>query len=317
MRSLEKTATSAVARLDRRRCRRPASSTWWPTPCASRATRRQRSGRRRAAADQPGQRTRSTCACRRARAWPTCRDAARRTEMEFHFALAPTRVQAILELLHRFGIVAERQAFGLRQRLEGLMTGRIDLVYERRLAAITCSTTSPTTCPTTTSDAWPGDCATASTTCSTLLYSAGPASLAALPARRGLRLRSPSRRHPLPVLPRPRPGARRLAGHPRADAAAGPGRSARRAARRPEAAHEPAATRSSAAGGCALSTMRWPRACAARDRHAGPGRWPRRRWPAARWPTATAGCRCRRCGNCCWRSPASASRRRCRRSRNG
>ena len=57
-------------------------------------------------------------------------DAARCNEMEFHFALAPTRIQEILDLLHRFGIVAGRQAFGLRQRLEGLLTGRIDLVYE-------------------------------------------------------------------------------------------------------------------------------------------------------------------------------------------
>ena len=57
-------------------------------------------------------------------------DSARRNEMEFHFALAPTRIPEILGLLHRFGIVIERQAFGLRQRLEGLLTGRIDLVYE-------------------------------------------------------------------------------------------------------------------------------------------------------------------------------------------
>jgi len=57
-------------------------------------------------------------------------NAARCNEMEFHFALAPTRIPAILELLHRFGIVVERQVFGMRQRLEGLLTGRIDLVYE-------------------------------------------------------------------------------------------------------------------------------------------------------------------------------------------
>ncbi|MBB4128698.1 exodeoxyribonuclease V beta subunit [Xanthomonas translucens] len=54
----------------------------------------------------------------------------RRNEMEFHFAMRPTRVEALLALLHRFGVVGERQAFGARQRLEGLMTGLIDLTYQ-------------------------------------------------------------------------------------------------------------------------------------------------------------------------------------------
>ncbi|PPT55955.1 exodeoxyribonuclease V subunit beta [Xanthomonas arboricola] len=53
----------------------------------------------------------------------------RRNEMEFHFAMRPTRVDALLALLHRFGVVSDRQAFGARQRLEGLMTGLIDLTY--------------------------------------------------------------------------------------------------------------------------------------------------------------------------------------------
>ncbi|MGQ5255615.1 exodeoxyribonuclease V subunit beta [Xanthomonas arboricola] len=53
----------------------------------------------------------------------------RRNEMEFHFAMRPTRVEALLALLHRFGVVGDRQAFGARQRLEGLMTGLIDLTY--------------------------------------------------------------------------------------------------------------------------------------------------------------------------------------------
>jgi exodeoxyribonuclease V beta subunit len=57
-------------------------------------------------------------------------DAARRNEMEFHFALASTAITDVLALLHRFGIVAERNLFGQRHRLEGLLTGRIDLVYE-------------------------------------------------------------------------------------------------------------------------------------------------------------------------------------------
>ena len=51
-------------------------------------------------------------------------------EMEFHFALANTAVPALLDTLHAHGIVPGRQAFGSRKRLEGLLTGRIDLVYE-------------------------------------------------------------------------------------------------------------------------------------------------------------------------------------------
>ncbi|MCX7033218.1 MAG: UvrD-helicase domain-containing protein [Arenimonas sp.] len=56
--------------------------------------------------------------------------AQRRPEMEFHFSLAPARVDAVLAQLHEYGLVSERQAFGTRERLEGLMTGFIDLVYE-------------------------------------------------------------------------------------------------------------------------------------------------------------------------------------------
>ncbi len=56
-------------------------------------------------------------------------DDARRAEMEFQFALAPTRVDALIALLHRHGLLRGRQGFGLRHRLEGLMTGLIDLTY--------------------------------------------------------------------------------------------------------------------------------------------------------------------------------------------
>lgn len=55
---------------------------------------------------------------------------ARRNEMEFHFAMRPTRVDALLALLHRHGLLPARQAFGARARLEGLMTGLIDLTYQ-------------------------------------------------------------------------------------------------------------------------------------------------------------------------------------------
>ena len=56
-------------------------------------------------------------------------DAARRAEMEFHFALQPTAVGELLATLHAHGVLRERHAFGTRRRLEGLMTGKIDLVY--------------------------------------------------------------------------------------------------------------------------------------------------------------------------------------------
>ncbi|HSD15752.1 MAG TPA: exodeoxyribonuclease V subunit beta [Thermomonas sp.] len=53
----------------------------------------------------------------------------RRAEIEFQFSLRTTRVDALLQLLHAHGVVGERNGFGLRQRLEGLMTGLIDLTY--------------------------------------------------------------------------------------------------------------------------------------------------------------------------------------------
>lgn len=53
----------------------------------------------------------------------------RLAEMEFHFALRSTATADLLALLHSHGELRQRNAFGLRQRLEGLMTGKIDLVY--------------------------------------------------------------------------------------------------------------------------------------------------------------------------------------------
>jgi exodeoxyribonuclease V beta subunit len=50
-------------------------------------------------------------------------------EMEFHFSLAPVAVPTLLALLHAHGVLTERRGFGARTRLEGLLTGRIDLVY--------------------------------------------------------------------------------------------------------------------------------------------------------------------------------------------
>jgi exodeoxyribonuclease V beta subunit len=53
----------------------------------------------------------------------------RRPELEFQFPLRPARVDALLQLLHEHDVVPERHAFGFRQRLEGLMTGLVDLTY--------------------------------------------------------------------------------------------------------------------------------------------------------------------------------------------
>ena len=56
-------------------------------------------------------------------------DSARRNELEFHLGLEPVAVSALIETLHRHGISAQRHGFGLRRRIEGLLTGRIDLIY--------------------------------------------------------------------------------------------------------------------------------------------------------------------------------------------
>ncbi|HEU4814072.1 MAG TPA: exodeoxyribonuclease V subunit beta [Xanthomonadaceae bacterium] len=53
----------------------------------------------------------------------------RRAEMEFHFSLQPTSVEALMALLHRHGVLRDRDGFGMRRTLEGLMTGKIDLTY--------------------------------------------------------------------------------------------------------------------------------------------------------------------------------------------
>jgi len=54
-----------------------------------------------------------------------------RAEIEFHFAMQRITVSDLLRLLHQYGVAAHRHGFGGRQRLEGLMTGKIDLTYHR------------------------------------------------------------------------------------------------------------------------------------------------------------------------------------------
>ncbi|HHA2535129.1 TPA: exodeoxyribonuclease V subunit beta [Stenotrophomonas maltophilia] len=55
----------------------------------------------------------------------------RRAEIDFHFAIEPTAVPALLQVLHAHGVSSGRRGFGQRRRLEGLMTGMIDLTYVR------------------------------------------------------------------------------------------------------------------------------------------------------------------------------------------
>ncbi|HZX76012.1 exodeoxyribonuclease V subunit beta [Lysobacter sp.] len=55
--------------------------------------------------------------------------AARLSELEFHFTLADTDTAALLALLHRHGVAADRQGFGAWPSLSGLMNGKIDLTY--------------------------------------------------------------------------------------------------------------------------------------------------------------------------------------------
>lgn len=54
---------------------------------------------------------------------------ARRAELEFHFALQPTSIDALLATLHAHGVLPDRHVFGARRQIEGLMTGKIDLTY--------------------------------------------------------------------------------------------------------------------------------------------------------------------------------------------
>jgi len=54
-----------------------------------------------------------------------------RAEIEFHFAMQPVQASALLRLLHHYGVAAQRHSFAGRPRLEGLMTGKIDLTYQR------------------------------------------------------------------------------------------------------------------------------------------------------------------------------------------
>ncbi len=53
----------------------------------------------------------------------------RLNEMEFHFSLRECDSQALLALLKKHGILQQREDFPFLRRMNGLMTGKIDLIY--------------------------------------------------------------------------------------------------------------------------------------------------------------------------------------------
>ena len=55
---------------------------------------------------------------------------ARLNEMEFHFSLRTCDSQDLLGLLKKHGILSERREFAFLRQLNGLMTGKIDLIYQ-------------------------------------------------------------------------------------------------------------------------------------------------------------------------------------------
>jgi len=53
----------------------------------------------------------------------------RLNEMEFHFSLRECDSHALLALLKKHGILQQREDFPFLHRLNGLMTGKVDLIY--------------------------------------------------------------------------------------------------------------------------------------------------------------------------------------------
>ena len=50
-------------------------------------------------------------------------------EMEFHFSLRECETKNLLDLLKQYGVLQQREEFPFLRRLNGLMTGKIDLTY--------------------------------------------------------------------------------------------------------------------------------------------------------------------------------------------
>ncbi|MEO6172822.1 MAG: PD-(D/E)XK nuclease family protein, partial [Arenimonas sp.] len=57
---------------------------------------------------------------------------ARLNEMEFHFSLRACDSQSLLALLKQHGILQQREDFQTLRRLNGLMTGKVDLIYQHQ-----------------------------------------------------------------------------------------------------------------------------------------------------------------------------------------
>lgn len=57
-------------------------------------------------------------------------DGGKRHELEFHLRLKHAGSDAILALMHRHGYCLQRPHFGFQNRLHGLLTGKIDLLYQ-------------------------------------------------------------------------------------------------------------------------------------------------------------------------------------------
>ncbi|MEP6634206.1 MAG: 3'-5' exonuclease, partial [Luteimonas sp.] len=53
-------------------------------------------------------------------------------ELEFHLALRGATARALLDLLHRHGLVLDRHDFGVWMQLAGLLNGKIDLTYRHQ-----------------------------------------------------------------------------------------------------------------------------------------------------------------------------------------
>jgi exodeoxyribonuclease V beta subunit len=56
----------------------------------------------------------------------------RLNEMEFHFSLRECDSQALLALLKKHGVLQHREDFPFLRRLNGLMTGKVDLIYRHQ-----------------------------------------------------------------------------------------------------------------------------------------------------------------------------------------
>jgi exodeoxyribonuclease V beta subunit len=63
---------------------------------------------------------------------------ARLNEMEFHFSLRECDTQDLLALLKRYGILQQREEFPFSRRLNGLMTGKVDLIYRHKGLLYVC-----------------------------------------------------------------------------------------------------------------------------------------------------------------------------------